>query len=208
LLVLTIGLSACASFDRDGRSGYGGTNEAYSRTEDFYNERASKEEVEAREELGLPNRALSDSESQKLDERLRLHRMEAKLESKRDRKQYFAVRNLMRSDREREGFLSLPSYEAKQRWLQNRGLLKEETSYTEPVAKAIEENDITVGMSPKAVKESWGDPDIVETAGDPMYGYERWNYHRFVAGNEGYQKENRIVYFEGGRVVGWETANN
>jgi hypothetical protein len=41
-----------------------------------------------------------------------------------------------------------------------------------------------------------------------MYGYERWNYHRFTPGSDGYQKENRVVYFESGRVVGWETAAN
>ena len=139
------------------------------------------------------------------ENRLRLHRMEAQLESKRDRKQYYTVRNLMSNDGERMDFLSLPNYQMKQRWLQTRGFLNQEESYSEPVAKAIEANDISLGMSQKAVRESWGDPDLVETAGNPMYGYERWNYHRFVAGNDGFQKENRIVYFEGGRVVGWET---
>ena len=63
--------------------------------------------------------------------------------------------------------------------------------------KAIEEKDIALGMSSAAVKESWGDPDIVEVAGDTVYGYERWRYQRIVSGNDGYQKELRSVQRRG-----------
>jgi hypothetical protein len=69
----------------------------------------------------------------------------------------------------------------------------------------IEKNDVSVGMSQKAVTESWGDPDLVEVAGDPIYGNERWRYSRYISSNDGYNKQVRVIYFESGRVVGWET---
>ncbi len=207
LLILVLGLSACTTFERDPRSGYGGELSVEAPIDEFYQDRDNQGEADARDELGFGNRALSDAESAQLEDRLRLHRMESKLVSQRDRKQYYSIRWTLKNDRERMGFLSLPDYETKQRWLTNRGLLKQDESYPDAVAKAIESNDIALGMSQKGVRESWGDPDLVESAGDPMYGFERWNYHRFVAGAEGYQKELRIVYFEGGRVVGWETPN-
>lgn len=206
IIIYLFGLSACASFDRDPRSGYS-SYDSGGATREFYRERMSRDETDAREELGYGSRPLSSDEQGRLEQRLKLRRMEGELQSKRDRKQYYSARGLMRNDDERMDFLGLPNYQTKQRWLQTRGLLKEEDSYSEPVAKAIEANDISVGMSQKAVRESWGDPDLVESAGNPMYGYERWNYHRFVAGNDGFQKELRVVYFEGGRVVGWETPN-
>jgi hypothetical protein len=206
LIVAMLGLSACATFDRDSRSGYSPVSGDAS-VSDFYQERGNRDESDAREELGYNNRVLTDVERAKLEDRLHLRHLESNLTSKRDRKQYYSVRSMMRGDHERINFLDLPNYEAKQKWLQTRGFLKEEETYSDGVAKTIEANDIALGMSHKAVRESWGDPDAVETAGDPLYGYERWNFHRFVAGNDGYQKELRVVYFEGGRVVGWETPN-
>lgn len=208
-LILSLGLSACATFDRDPRSGYGSQNEYRSDSvREFYRERQDKEEIDARDELGYSHRPLNQIESVRLEDRIRLKRMEAELESKRDQKQYYSIRGAIPNDRERITFLSLPNYQAKQRWLQSRGYLKEETSYPESVAKTIEAHDISTGMTQKAVRESWGDPDSVENAGNPMYGYERWNYHRFTPGADGYEKQNRVVYFESGRVVGWETAGN
>jgi outer membrane protein assembly factor BamE (lipoprotein component of BamABCDE complex) len=209
LVLCFLGLSACTTLlERDSRSGYSRSDAPIESVREFYQDRDSKEESEARDELGYSGRGLNEQERTRLDQRLHLRRMEAQLESKRDKKQYFGVRGALRSDNERMYFLSLPNFETKQRWLQNRGYLKEETAYPENVAKTIEAQDIALGMSQKAVRESWGDPDFVENAGDPMYGYERWNYHRFTPGSDGYQKENRTVYFESGRVVGWETAAN
>lgn len=69
----------------------------------------------------------------------------------------------------------------------------------------IETQDIAVGMPQDYVKRSWGDPMSVEVSGNPIYKNERWKYQKFVSAPEGYRKETRYVYFEGGRVVGWET---
>ena len=59
-------------------------------------------------------------------------------------------------------------------------------------------------MSKQAVRESWGEPEAIEVAGNPVFGNERWRFIEQIASSEGYQTEGRMIYFEGGRVVGWE----
>lgn len=205
LLIATfLGLSACAALSRSSNSGY--SYDEYNQSErpmNIYEQKQASVEDDAKEELGLGSRPLSDDERGAVENRIRLKRMETKLETKREKKQYYGLRSALKSDRERIYFLTLPTFEARERWAQSRGLGGEET-YSDDVAKIIESNDISLGMSQKAVMQSWGDPDAVEVAGNPLYGYERWKYNRYISGNEGYQKELRVVYFEGGRVVGWE----
>ncbi|MBX3021545.1 MAG: hypothetical protein KF799_07700 [Bdellovibrionales bacterium] len=204
-LIPFLGLSACAMLERSARSGYYETYEGDGgRAADIYEMKRQNVQSEAREELGMQGRPLNDGESEAVETRVRLKRMETKLASKRDKKQYYNVRGALKNDRERLYFLSLPTYEARERWAASRGLGAQDEVRSEEMAKVIEGNDIALGMSQKGVLESWGDPDAIEAAGNPLYGYERWKYNRYVSGNEGYQKEMRIVYFEGGRVVGWE----
>jgi hypothetical protein len=211
LLILSVtfvgvGLSACSTmFERDPRTGYASDSEGTNQAGDFYRERREKNEEDAREDLGYQGRPLSEAEAARLNQRLRLQRLESNLESKRDKQQYYSMRSYMKNDNERIYFLSLGDFETKQRWLANRGLQRDNDTAEPSVAKAIETNDLILGMSEKAVKESWGDPDVVEVAGNPVYGHTRWNYNRQVASGEGFQKQDRIVYFEGGRVTGWET---
>ncbi len=202
-----IGLSACSSLlARDPRSGYDEGDASAPRATDFYAERDQHKEEQVREELGWESgRSLNDSERVQLETRLRLNRLESKLESQREKRQYYQIKGLMRNDRERIGFLSLPNVEARERWAGARGLVANDEAHSEEVASIIEKNDVGVGMSQKAVTESWGDPDLVEVAGDPIYGNERWRYSRYVSANDGYQKQTRVIYFESGRVVGWET---
>ena len=207
LIFACLGLSACAVFDRNPRSGYQYGEDTQITTaagQDIYHQRKMQVEGDAREELGLGSRPLSDDERTAVESRLKLKRMEGKLATKREKKQYYNVRTALKNDRERMYFLSLPTYEARERWAQQRGFNNQDESYPDEVAKTIENNDIALGMSQKAVMQSWGDPDAVEVAGSQLYGYERWKYNRYISGNEGYQKELRVVYFEGGRVVGWE----
>lgn len=205
LMVAMLGLSACAMFERDPRSGYFDYyEESGARPLDINEQKRLTVENEAREELGLQGRPLADDERSALERRVRLKRMEGKLATKREKKQYYGLRSALKNDSERLYFLSLPTYEARERWAATRGLGSADEVRTDEVAKVIEANDIALGMTQKGVLESWGDPDAIETAGNPLYGFERWKYNRYVSGNEGYQKEMRIVYFEGGRVVGWE----
>jgi hypothetical protein len=205
LIIACLGLSACAALSRSQHSGYAYDeyNGSAERPLDLYEQKQMSVNDDAKEELGLGSRPLSDDESRAVEGRVRLKRMETALQTKREKKQYYNLRAALKNDRERIYFLSLPTYEARERWAQSRGLGGEET-YSDDVAKVIESNDIALGMSQKAVTQSWGDPDAVEVAGNPLYGYERWKYNRYISGNEGYSKELRVVYFEGGHVVGWE----
>lgn len=207
VLLISLGLSACSTlFNRDPRSGYGNEGMETYRAADFYREREKHEQDRIREELGWDlGRPLSENEQAALELRLRLHRAESKLESDREKRQYYQLKGLMRNDRERLGFLSIPSVEGRERWALHRGLVANEESHTDEIANVIEKNDVAMGMSQKAVMESWGDPDLVEVAGDPVYGNERWRYSRYISSTDGYQKQNRVIYFEAGRVVGWET---
>jgi hypothetical protein len=203
ILISFLGLSACAILERDPRSGYASEEEFSAQSENLALERRVKDVNDVKEELGYGGRALGDGEREVVDRRMRLKRLEANIPSKREKKQYFNVRSALKNDSERIYFLSLPSFEARERWAQNRGLGNQE-GYSDSLAATIEANDISLGMTQKAVSESWGDPDAIESAGNPLYGYERWKYNRYISGSDGYQKELRIVYFEGGHVVGWE----
>lgn len=203
---LFLGLSACSMLQRSANSGYYETSIPEARgTQEFYNDKKSYEIDETRQELGMRNsQALSDADRERIEDRMTLKRLESKLETQREKRQYYKLKGIMRSDRERIAFLRIPTIEARERFAQNRGLRVDE-NYSEAIVGLIESQDIAVGMSQKAVTESWGDPDVVEVAGDPVYGNERWKYSHYTSGNEGYQKEMRVVYFESGRVVGWES---
>lgn len=206
LLSYSLGLSACGTLMRDPRSGYGETDTPLYRASDFYEERRQHDEGKVREEFGWSSeRSLNENERGALETRLQLRRLESKLESQREKRQYYQVKGLMRNDQERMAFLRLPSIEARERWSRNRGLVANEEVHSDETAATIEKNDVSLGMSQRAVTESWGDPDLVEVAGNPVYGNERWRYSRYISSSDGYQKENRIIYFEAGRVVGWET---
>lgn len=194
------GLCACSALQRrlepqTSESGY------YSLSPEL-----SRYEYEAREELGLPMGHLSPYERSRLQERMHLKELEDRMSSRSEKAQYYQIKSSLRNDGERIQYLLLGSRETKARWLTARGLNRQDM-HSEDVVRVIEAKDIAMGMSQSAVRESWGDPDVTEVAGDPVYGYERWRYQRIVSGNDGYQKELRSVYFEGGRVVGWETQD-
>jgi hypothetical protein len=133
----------------------------------------------------------------------RLTILERGLESRREREQYFRHQSELRDDMERIEFLSLPSFETRQAWLERRGL-DEPTGFRPDVEQLIEQNDIALGMTRRAVRESWGEPELVEVAGNPIYGNERWHFSDQRPTPDGFQTERRIVYFDRGLVVGWE----
>lgn len=205
ILVSSLVAGGCSLPQRSHESGYI-DNLPELQAEDFYGEKRSHEMELAREELGWANqRALTESESAALKTRLQLKKLESRLASDQEKRQYYRLKGSFHSDRERIQFLSLPSVTVRERWAQNRGLASADERYPDEVAELIEKNDVMVGMTPKAVQESWGDPDAIEVAGNPIYGNERWRYNRYVSSDEGYQQQTRIIYFESGRVVGWET---
>ena len=59
-------------------------------------------------------------------------------------------------------------------------------------------------MPSQDVYRIWGQPGDVEAAGKNggAYGNERWTYYEGLSGGLG---SARVLYFERGKVVGWET---
>ena len=207
ILLCTLGLSACGLLQRHPNSRYYDDSESYSNfAKDYYIEKSSYEKQRTKEELGFAKHVmLSGVEKIQLQDRLVLKRKEDQLITEQERQQYYYYKPLMVNDMERIEFLNLPSTTARERWAQSRGISAREKSYTDAEKMLIENNDVAEGMSRKAVKESWGEPDMIEVAGAQIYGNERWKYTKMISSTNGYSKQIRIVYFEGGRVAGWET---
>lgn len=143
--------------------------------------------------------------SRPLTTRDTLKRREKMIEGRSERDDYYRAKPYLRSDGERLEYLSLSSPEAKERFLRARGVDGDQVTHPPEVQTLVDENDIAKGMTKKAVKDSWGPPDEVEVAGNPVYGNERWKYSEQVTSSEGFMTERRTVVFEDGRVVGWET---
>ncbi|MCB0412253.1 MAG: hypothetical protein KDD22_06985 [Bdellovibrionales bacterium] len=205
--LITPGLSSCSLLQRDPRSGYSNVGD-YTQPgyEQLLVERAQHKTDLVYEELGWsPTKALTPEEAKTLEHRLRLKRLESTLATNREKRQYYQYKGGMVNDEERIYFLQLPTFEARERWAANRSLQTDNNGYSEIMAQIIEKNDIALGMTQKAVIESWGDPDAVEVAGNAVYGNERWRYSKYVPSNEGYQKVDRFLYFEAGRLIGWQT---
>lgn len=191
--------TGCTSLERSMSSGY-----AYNpRTSDqvtAQEDRAYYERESARNELGLV------SNEKSIAYRQTLKRYERELEGRAEKEQYYRAKPLLKNDGERLRFLGLGSTTKRDRYLASVGIDGDNITHPPEVQQLIDENDIAAGMTKQAVRESWGAPDGVEVAGNPMYGNEQWHYTEQVTSSEGYMTEKRVVYFEGGRVVGWETA--
>ncbi len=62
---------------------------------------------------------------------------------------------------------------------------------------------LSLGMNMSDVKGLWGAPFDVENAGDGSQANQRWAYTDALLNRYG-MGATRYVYFERGRVVGWE----
>ena len=113
---------------------------------------------------------------------------------------------MLKNDSERLQFLQLNSTAERDRFLNSRGINGDQITHPPEVQNLIEKNDVAAGMTRQAVKESWGPPDDIEVAGNPMYGNEKWQYSEQVTSREGYMTERRTIYFESGRAVGWPVS--
>lgn len=176
--------------------------------DDFYRDRAVARWGNAKEELGYvpdDSRELSEAETQDVKARIILKRLEDKLDYSVEKRQYYGYKPFFKSDYDRIQFLRLPNREARERFAQSMNLAAAETNFDRGTLNSIENGDIAKGMVKKAVAQSWGEPEFKEVAGDEVYGNERWHYKKLVSTEEGYKQERRIIYFEAGRVIGWET---
>lgn len=134
----------------------------------------------------------------------RLQNLENSLSTKKEVEQYSKALPWFKNEEERLDFLSRGNFEEKQKWLNEKSFLARPQSVTSEMRELVEAQDIMVGMPQSLVKRSWGEPDLIEVAGNPSFRNEKWRYSRYVSTSDGYKPEKRIVYFEGGKVVGWE----
>ncbi|WII73472.1 hypothetical protein QJS83_06260 [Bdellovibrio sp. 22V] len=202
-VVSVLAISGCAQFQRSSGSGY--------RSEVQYqdqNQRSSGYDRTTRQtayELGKDPNSLTSDDLDEIKTRQKVRELERTLSSKKEREQYSKVLPWLSSDEEKIQFLSIPSIEGRQQWINKQNIWSRSQAPQEEMKDLIENQDIAVGMPQEYVKRSWGEPTSVEVSGNPIYKNERWKYQRQISTSQGYRKETRYVYFEGGRVVGWET---
>ena len=108
---------------------------------------------------------------------------------------YKKYRSRLGSISEKIYFLSLTSLKARDEYLFARGLTR--GGFSPDEKDAIRQREIILGMSKDAVVDSWGRPSQVDIAGDPKYENERWAFYE--------RGKIKYIYFEGGRVQGWNS---
>lgn len=156
-------------------------------------------------ELGFdPKKEITEPQKQEILNRKKLRHLERSLDSQKERLQYSKVLPWLNSDLEKIEILSIPSIEGRQAWI-NKNKIWSRTKELKNFDEVVESQDIAVGMPAEYVRRSWGEPSHIESSGNPIYKNERWQYLKQVSTPQGYKQEKRSVYFEGGRVAGWET---
>lgn len=156
-------------------------------------------------ELGMdPEKGLTTTEKNQVLLRYKVRHLERTLDSTKERQHYSKVLPYLKTDQEKVDYLSKPTIEGRQSWVVRNKIwsrVKDDKEFTD----VVEAQDLSIGMTQELVKKSWGEPDSVEFSGNPIYKNEKWRYVRDVPSPNGYKRERRFVFFEGGRVVGWET---
>lgn len=183
-------LTACSHFQRSGSSGYAGRDVTPSSTGD---------------DLGSARATVGTDQIEAAQKRQRVHALESRLDSLREKEQYSKILPWLKNDDEKIEFLSLRGLEARQAWVNEKAVWKRAQAPDPDLKEASDSGDIAVGMAMDYVKKAWGEPQSVEVSGNPLYKNERWKYTKFVSTQDGFKQEKRFVYFEGGKVVGWET---
>lgn len=207
LISLFLISTSCIHLDRTPASGY--SNKKNEPLSDTGNNRGLEDlppiNYKMMANLGITPEALSKPEIRKKYELLlSIKNSEKYLTTDREKKQYYSSIPWFKNDEERMEFLKQPGYEARLLWMRNKNFGKRAAQLDEETADIIEKKDIALGMSQDSVKKSWGNPDSVEVAGNPLYRNERWKYKRYMSSTEGYKLQKRLIYFEGGKLVGWE----
>lgn len=73
-------------------------------------------------------------------------------------------------------------------------------------SEALRIRELILGMDMRDVRTAWGEPGEVQIAGNPAMGNQRWIYYTSPSLRWGLRQA-RVVYFEGGKVAGWETGS-
>jgi hypothetical protein len=79
-------------------------------------------------------------------------------------------------------------------------------SFDSEVQKALESEELILGMRTQDVLSIWGKPQRIESAGDPKMGNQKWSYSNSVL-RQWNSQPSKVIYFESGKVVGWENTS-
>lgn len=198
-------ICSCANLKRSSESGYNniGDSTVVRRGPEA---RLSADTKQIAYELGYdPSSTLTNEQINAVYNRKKVRELERTLDTKKEKEQYSKVLPWLRDDLERIQFLSIPNLEGRQSWINNRNIWSRAQGTNREAKDLIENQDIAVGMPMELVKKSWGEPSSVEVSGNPLYKNEKWRYQKYNSSSDGFRQEKRIVYFEAGKVVGWET---
>lgn len=139
-----------------------------------------------------------------VETKVNLKRLENAISTDRELEQYSKALPYFKSDEEKVEFLAKETFEERQRFLQERKFPTRAQTLTSELSELVEAQDIAIGMPSSLVRKSWGEPTRIEVSGNPKFKNERWIYHKYISTPDGYKPETKLVFFEGGRVVGWE----
>lgn len=209
-IIILILLNACAHVTRSSESGYSSINGVSTSTYgSFLSGARDQQSQKILAELGLSNEDLMTPEGQlKFQEAVAIKSLESQLVDEREKRQYFQNLPWLKDTHEQLAFLQQNGYYARQTWLRKKGIGKRPVEIDKNTEDLISAKDIALGMPLELVKRSWGNPDFVEVAGNAMYGNQRWRYKRYTPSAEGYRLQSRIIYFESGKVAGWEQVDH
>ncbi|HND85752.1 MAG TPA: hypothetical protein PLU50_08090 [Pseudobdellovibrionaceae bacterium] len=204
IYLLTSGLillGGCKSFQRTAESGYGpGYTNRMERT------LLDPDSRKYAYELGFdPTREMSEDKIRQIQMRRDLRILERKMNSEKEKEQYSRVLPYLFNDDEKIHFLSIPSVEGRSQWAQSQGVWARAREKDLLLQAIAERGDVSLGMNGDHVRKAWGDPSSIDISGDGLFKNERWTFQTFQTTTDGFKKELRNVYFEGGRVVGWDT---
>ena len=85
----------------------------------------------------------------------------------------------------------------------NQAALADPGGFNQRIKDAMAYRELTPGMEMSQVRNVMGEPYDIETAGDAGSGNQRWIYPMGLAGRFGMGSQ-RTLYFEDGKLVGWE----
>ncbi len=111
-------------------------------------------------------------------------------------KHYEKHKNKLKGVSEKIYFLKLNGIRQRDQYLWEKGFRNDFAQASPKELNAIYQREITLGMSKKAVRDSWGQPVKIEIAGNPRYENERWSFYEYG--------KLKYVFFENGRVEGWD----
>lgn len=209
-LITLLNLAGCGHFVRSPQSGYSADRQRPANTDgrrdlDLYKQNLNT----VLAEQGMSPEDLRTPEGlNRIQTALEIKTLESQLGGDREKKQYYKSLPWLKDEAEQLEFLRQNGYFARQSWLSKKGIGRRSTDVDKPTEDLIASKDIALGMPNEIVRRSWGSPDVVEVAGNPIYGNERWRYKRYAPSPDGYRLQSRVVYFEAGKVVGWEQIDH